>query len=167
MATPLVTKEVTPGPSQNKRSRVVKQIQFDEIDGANNNARPATSFKKAELQAASKQLLTQGDGIDVSLIDEDDVDLDYVDDLNHDDSSCSMDIQEDNQIATEVTTSDNNQEQDADMDLSEMMANPKLKRMFDRMWDERMKEVQVQGESSGSLAITTPTQQNPNAGMGN
>ena len=152
-----------------KKSRVVKQIQFDEIDGngKNNNALPVKGKvkNKRQLQEMSKELLTAvGDGVTVRVREGDEVELNYYDDLINDDSSGSSmatqeEFVEEPRNMQQHVPHDGNKAQTIDLNqgMDELLANPKLKNLFNKMWDERIKEVQSHGETSSSAVLTTPT----------
>ena len=148
-----------------KRIRVAKQIKFDEIDGvaSNNNAKPAKDVTKGQLQNLSDSLL-MCDGVQVSVNEGEEEELDYYNDVGPDEDLSGSSMMDQGEDAPQSNSAQPEMNEIATDDLDTLMQDPRLRNVFNRMWDECVKEVQNKGESSGSMVLTTPV---PNKGRGN
>ena len=149
-----------------KRSKVAKQINFDANDGSgvNNNAKPAVTSKE-ELLDMSKHLLDCNDGVRVAVNESEEEELDYyddVDDQGEGSGSSMMDQDQEDQFVAGQSSSNKQVGQQptnamAADDLNALMNDPRFRSVFNKMWDEKVKEAQDKGETSASVVLTAPT----------
>ena len=91
-----------------------------------------------------------GDGINIET--EVDEELDYVDDaVDQGDIS-------DDEMVTE-TMEDNNQDSNEKQAEQQLLGNPALRKLFNQLLDERIKQAKKVGETSGSNLLSTLTPQ--------
>ena len=136
------------------------ETHLNEIADKNNNA-TVLKRKKALSHVQKQKLLNQQDrtelnacdGIDVFVDPADSVDpgadLDYDDDIDDDTGVVNQNTEESDLAlgATGVTVTEEEQ----------LMQNPALKKLFNKLLDERIRDAERGGESSGSTLISNLT----------
>ena len=172
-------KQVKQTKNVRKGTSVAKRILFDEIDGkgqnkvnkckakanvgkttTNNNAKPSSVNTKGDA-------FIVGDGFDVE-VDEEELDYEDTDAVENEGSNRQSDSpqeadEEDSDVDLGATGESVNQEK-------LIMENPSLRKLFNQLLDERIKQASEKGESSGSTLLSSMSPQQrgkQNPGNGN